>query len=187
MTYIFIHGSGHKASSWNETISHMSGDKEILCPDLSSILGEKEASYANLYVAFVEYCNEIDGKINLCGLSLGGVLALNYALDFPDKVNKLVLIGAPHKMPRLVFGIQTVTFKLLPKSFFEKTAFDKKDMFIFGNSIKTLDFSDRVKNISCPTLIICGEKDSAYVKSAYYFADNIKHATLKILKHSGMS
>lgn len=26
--------------------------------------------------SFVKYCNEIDGQIHLCGLSLGGILAL---------------------------------------------------------------------------------------------------------------
>jgi len=185
MTYILIHGSGHKATSWNETISYIEGNKEILYPNLSSILNGKEANYANLYASFAEYCNKIDGQINLCGLSLGGVLSLSYALDFPDKVNTLVLIGAPHKIPSAMFAVQNIIFRFLPKSVFEKTAFSKKDMFIFGNSIKKLDFSDRVQNIKCSTLIICGKKDAANIKSAYYFAENIKNAKLKILENVG--
>ena len=76
---ILIHGSGHKAASWDKVISYMNNDKDILCPNLSTILNGKEASYDNLYSSFVEYCNKIDGKIDLCGLSLGGILALNYA------------------------------------------------------------------------------------------------------------
>ncbi|WP_243152272.1 alpha/beta fold hydrolase [Pseudoflavonifractor sp. 524-17] len=98
MELILIHGSGHKSTSWNETISYMEHDKEILCPNLSSILNGKEASYHNLYSSFKEYCNNHDGQINLCGISLGGILALHYTLDFPDKVKSLVLIGTPHKM-----------------------------------------------------------------------------------------
>ena len=185
MTYIFVHGSGHQVSSWNKTISYMERDKEIVCPDLSALLQGKEASYTNLYASFVEYCNKIHGQINLCGLSLGGLLAFNYTLDFPEKVKTLVLIGAPHKIPSVTFGIQNMIFRLLPKSFFEKTAFSKKDMFIFGNSLKNLDFSDRVQDITCPTLIICGKKDGAYIKSAHYFAEHIKNATLKIMEHTG--
>ena len=61
MKKIFIHGSGHKGTSWSETISYMKYNKDILCPDLSSILDGKEASYYNLYSAFSEYCNKIDG------------------------------------------------------------------------------------------------------------------------------
>ena len=38
MAKILIHGSGHKAASWNETISHMENSDDILCPNLVSIL-----------------------------------------------------------------------------------------------------------------------------------------------------
>jgi len=185
MTYILIHGSGHKATSWNETISYMKSDKEILCPNLSSILNGKEASYANVYSSFVDYCNKVNGQLHLCGLSLGGVLVLNYTLDFPEKVKTLVLIGTPYKIPKLKFSIQNIIFRVLPKSVFTNMAFGKKDMFIFGNSIKNLDFSERVQSIKCPTLIICGKKDGAFIKSAHYLAENIKNAKLKILENTG--
>ena len=185
MTSILVHGSGHKDTSWSETISYMKSDKEILYPSLSSLLNGKEANYTNLYSSFTEYCNNVDGQIYLCGLSLGGILALNYALDFPEKVKALVLIGTPHKIPQFLFGIQNIIFRFLPKSLFEKTAFNKKDMFIFSNSIKHLDFSNNVQNVINPTLIICGKKDSANIKSAYYFAENIKNSKLVIMENTG--
>ena len=64
-------------------------------------------------------------------------------------------------------------------------AFDKKDTFVLGNTMKNLDFSDRVKNIKCPTLILCGKKDSANVKSAQFLSQNIKSAELKIIENTG--
>ena len=64
-------------------------------------------------------------------------------------------------------------------------AFDKKDTFALGNTMKNLDFSDRVKNIKCPTLILCGKKDSANVKSAQFLSQNIKSAELKIIEDTG--
>ena len=185
MKKILIHGSGHKADSWNKVISNMNNDKDILCPNLSTILNGKEASYNNLYSSFAEYCNKLDGKIELCGLSLGGILALNYAIEYPNKVEKLVLIGTPHKVPKVMFSIQNVIFKFLPKKIFETMAFNKKDTFILGNTMKKLDFSNRVKNVKCPTLIICGEKDSSNIKSAHYLAENIKNAKLEIMKNTG--
>jgi len=185
MKKILIHGSGHKAASWKETISHMGDDKDILCPELASILNGKEASYANLYAAFIEYCGGVDGPIHLCGLSLGGILALNYAIDYPEKVASLVLIGTPHKVPKAAFAFQNVIFRFLPKSMFETMAFDKKNTFALGNTMKDLDFSGRVQKIECPALILCGEKDSANRKSAEYLAQNIKGARLKILENTG--
>lgn len=185
MKKILIHGSGHKADSWNKVITYMNNDKDILCPDLSAILNGKEASYNNLYSSFAEYCNKVKGKIDLCGLSLGGILALNYAIDYPNNVEKLVLIGTPYKVPKVMFSIQNVIFKFLSKKIFETMAFNKKDTFILGNTMKKLDFSNRVQNVKCPTLVICGEEDSANIKSAHYLAENIKNAKLEIIRNTG--
>ena len=184
-TKIFVHGSGHKATSWEKTISYMSNNEDIVCPNLSSILEGKEASYENLYSSFVKYCNEFDGQIHLCGLSLGGILALNFALDFPQKVKTLVLIGTPYKVPKVAFSFQNIIFRFLPKSIFETMAFDKKNTFALGDTMKNLDFSDRVKNIKCPTLILCGKKDSANMKSADYLSQSIRSAELKIIENTG--
>lgn len=183
---ILIHGSGHKAESWNKVISYMNDRKnDILCPNLSKILDGKEASYNNLYSSFIEYCNKIEGQMELCGLSLGGILALNYAIYYTEKMKSLILIGTPYKVPKVMFAIQNMVFKFLPKSIFETMAFNKKDTFILGNTMKNLDFSNLVNKIQCPTLIICGEKDSANIKSAYYLAENIKNARLEIIKNTG--
>ena len=185
MTYIFIHGSGQKVSSWNETILYMKNDKNIICPNLSSILNGKEANYTNLYASFVDYCNNVNGQINLCGLSLGGILALNYALDFPNKVKTLVLIGTPHKMPKMLFSVQNIIFKFLPKSVFMNMEFSKNDIFILGNSMKKMNFSNSLKHIICSTLIICGKKDRMNMKSAYYLAENIKNSKINIIENVG--
>ena len=184
-TKIFVHGSGHKATSWEKTISYMTNNEDIVCPNLSSILEGKEASYENLYSSFVKYCNEFDGQIHLCGLSLGGILALNFAWDFPQKVKTLVLIGTPYKVPKVAFSFQNIIFRFLPKSIFETMAFDKKNTFALGDTMKNLDFSDRVKNIKCPTLILCGKKDSANMKSADYLSQSIRSAELKIIENAG--
>ena len=185
MTKVFIHGSGHKSSSWNEVVKNMHYNEDILCPDLSSILNGKEASYSHLYSSFVEYCHEIEGQIDLCGLSLGGILALNYAIEYPEKIRSLVLIGTPYKVPKFMFLIQNITFRLLPKSTFKDMAFDKKNTFILGHSMKKLDFSHKVQLIKCPTLIICGEKDKANMKSAHFLSENIKGSEWKIIKETG--
>lgn len=184
-TKIFVHGSGHKATSWEKALSYITNNEDIVCPNLSSILEGKEASYENLYSSFVKYCNEFDGQIHLCGLSLGGILALNFALDFPQKVKTLVLIGTPYKVPKVAFSFQNIIFRFLPKSIFETMAFDKKNTFALGDTMKNLDFSDRVKNIKCPTLILCGKKDSANMKSADYLSQSIRSAELKIIENTG--
>lgn len=77
------------------------------------------------------------------------------------------------------------SFKFLPQSIFDNMAFNKKDTFILEKSMKKLDFSNKVQKIKCPTLIVCGEKDSANIKSSYYLSENIKNAKLKIIENTG--
>lgn len=182
---ILIHGSGHKASSWQKTISFLDHQEDILCPELSAILNGREASFPNLRAAFAQYCAQTGGPVHLCGLSLGGILALDYALDHPENVKTLVLIGTPHKVPKFAFALQNVVFRFLPKSTFASMAFDKRDTFALGNSMKNLDFSGRLGEVQCPTLILCGEKDGANLKSARFLAGHIPGAELQVLENTG--
>ena len=188
---ILIHGSGHKAASWNETVSRLDCRGDVLCPELSSLLLGKEASYPNLRAAFGAYCAQAGGPVHLCGLSLGGILALDYTLEHPEAVKTLVLIGTPHKVPKAAFALQNVVFRLLPQSTFASMAFDKKNTFALGNSMRDLDFSGRVQKIRCPTLILCGEKDRArrgkhhpaagrFTCNFLYFTLHTGHRGLKI-------
>lgn len=182
---ILIHGSGHKAASWNETVSRLDCRGDVLCPELSSLLLGKEASYPNLRAAFGAYCAQAGGLVHLCGLSLGGILALDYTLEHPEAVKTLVLIGTPHKIPKAAFALQNVVFRLLPQSTFASMAFDKKNTFALGNSMRDLDFSGRVSAVQCPTLILCGEKDRANIQSAQFLSQNIKGAQLQLITQTG--
>lgn len=182
---ILVHGSGHKAASWKKTLSYLDYQEDILCPELADLLNGREASYPNLRTAFAKYCASAGESIHLCGLSLGGILALDYALEHPEQVKTLVLIGTPHKVPKMAFAVQNVVFRLLPKSMFTSMAFDKKDTFALGNTMKDLDFSGRVGEIHCPTLILCGEKDRANLKSAHFLSQHIPGAELQVLEHIG--
>ena len=182
---ILIHGSGHRADSWRETVSYLDRREDVLCPELSAILNGREASFPNLRAAFATYCAQAGGPVHLCGLSLGGILALDYALEHPENVKTLVLIGTPHKVPKVAFALQNVVFRFLPKSAFASMAFDKGDTFALGNSMKNLDFSGRLGELRCPTLILCGEKDGANLKSARFLAGHIPGAELQVIGNTG--
>ncbi len=84
MHTILIHGLGQTGNSWQEFISHSS--YTYVCPDLYNYVQGNGCTYAQLYAGFAEYCNSFKGPINLCGISLGGILALNYAIQNPERV-----------------------------------------------------------------------------------------------------
>jgi pimeloyl-ACP methyl ester carboxylesterase len=189
MKYVLIHGLGQKPSSWDNVIKNMPPSFEAVSPDLFALVKNDEMNYPNLYRAFSHFCNEIPEPLNLCGLSLGGVLALNYAIDNPEKVNSLVLIAAQYKMPKTLLKIQTAVFKVLPAVVFKKQGV-QKDEFLetFLGLMKTmadLDFSGKLKDIACPVLILCGDKDHTNKKAAKGLAESIPQATLRFIEKAG--
>jgi pimeloyl-ACP methyl ester carboxylesterase len=182
--YIFVHGIGQIASSWEKTISFLAKPFDIECMELSVYLNNKESTYTNLYRSFSEYCDSIQKPINLCGLSLGGVLALHYTIDNPTKVNSLVLIGAQYKANKMLLKIQNVINQFMPQSAFQSAGFQKKNYIKFIKSMADLDLSSELSGVKCPVLIVCGAKDSVNKKASKSLAENISNAEFYLVENA---
>lgn len=166
MKYLYLHGLGQKPDSWNRTIKETKVSGSSISLSLAEMSEGKDVTYKELYSAFSEVCDKEDEEIVLCGLSLGAVLALNYAIDHPDKTKALVLIAAQYKMPEKLLKFQNVLFRLMPNSMFKQIGFKKADVISLCGTMAKLDFTDSLHNVSCPVLIVCGEKDHANKKAS---------------------
>ena len=164
MKYLYLHGLGQKPDSWNRVIKETKVSESSMNLSLAEMLERKSATYKELYSAFSSECDKENDGIILCGLSLGAVLSLNYAIDHPDKVKALVLIAAQYKMPKKILKVQNILFHLMPNSAFNKMGFKKADVINLCSTMAELDFSDSLHKVSCPVLIVCGEKDNANKK-----------------------
>lgn len=186
MINILIHGLGQDPSSWEEVKSYLKDDKfNTIYPNLFDLVQNYTYSYSNVYRNFERQINKYDEKVNLCGLSLGGLLALDYAKKHPEKINSLILIGVPYKIPRLLFNIQTFIFKLMPRSKFIKLGLTKEQFINLIKSIKNLKISEGLDKINSKTLLICGEKDKINIKSSKLFKADIKNSKFKIIENAG--
>ena len=164
LSYIFVHGLGQNSSSWRKTINGLNIVTNMECPNLFDLyIGE--LNYNNLYRTFSKYCNKYTEPLNICGLSLGGILALNYAINNPHKVHSLVLIGTQYRIPKKLMKFQNIIFKIMPEESFRKTGVSKKDVISLTNSMINLNFENDLEKITCPVLVVCGEKDIANVKA----------------------
>lgn len=182
MKTILIHGLGQDFSIWNNMIENQ---ENIICPNLPDFLKGKEANWNNLYNSFENYCKSIPDKINICGLSLGGILALQYGIENPDKINSMILIGTQYTMPKMLLKIQNVIFRFMPEIQFKETGFSKNDFIKLSESMMNLDFSENLKNIKFPVLVVCGEKDKPNMKASLNISKMIPDAELSIVKNSG--
>lgn len=185
MDYIYLHGLGQTASSWQPALDNISVPGKSICLDLVELIRGTEATYSNLYAAVCRACDAASGPAVLCGLSLGAVLALNYAVDHPRKVKALVLIAAQYKMPRHLLALQNVVFHLMPESSFQQTGFRKADFISLCKTTAALEFGDSLRELHCPTLLLCGEKDSANKKASKELSAILSGATLQEIPNAG--
>ena len=162
MKLIFLHGLGQSAESWKEArnllTDYPSEAIELFPSTVSNYQQAKERVYQHL-------AQETEPFI-LVGLSLGAALALELSsYDLPN-LQGLVLSGCPLKLAgNILFKIQLMIFKLLPKSFFEKRGANKALMVGVSEELKTLDLTDIAGICPYPTLLICGSKDKPNLSS----------------------
>lgn len=96
---VLIHSAGDSATlSWSDAIGPLSARHRIFAPDLPGYgLSDKAENIphtTDFYVDFVRQMMDMLHLDRVClgGVSMGGGIALSFALRFPDRVEKLVLV-----------------------------------------------------------------------------------------------
>ncbi len=108
----------------------------------------------------------------LVGLSLGGVLALDLSSRDLPQLKGLVLSGTQYKLnTNLLYRLQILLFRLIPKHVFEKQGANKQHMLQIFTELKSLNLTDTAKTCPLPSLVICGSKDGANQASSKKLAN----------------
>ena len=101
---ILIHGFGSKMGSFMAQTPVLSKYFKIIAFDNR---GAGKTDRPNIPYTMEMFADDLNGlmynlkieKAHVIGLSLGGMIALNFVLKYPDKVNKLILINTMAKLP----------------------------------------------------------------------------------------
>ena len=125
-----------------------------------------ELTYTGLRTGFEKRYADVKEAFRICGLSLGAVLALDYAIHHKEKVDSLILIGAQYKTPALLIDFQNLIFRCMPEKAFSDMGVSKQDMIRLCRSMRSLDFTSGLREVGCPVKILCGEKDRANLKAS---------------------
>lgn len=123
----------------------------------------------------------------IVGHSIGAMVGLQMALDAPESVSHLVLVSGQVRPPATVMRAQKLALKLTPRSRFEKLGISKNRVRQALDVIAEFDASDRLGDVSVPTLVMVGESDRATSDSAYVLADGIADAELFVVPGAGAS
>lgn len=178
MKLVFLHGLGQSAESWKEVrnllTDYPSEAIELFPSGVSSYQKAKERVYQHL-------AQETESFV-LIGLSLGAALALELSsYDLPN-LRALILSGCPLKLSgNILFYLQLLIFKLLPKRVFEKQGADKALMVGVSEELKTLDLREIAKNCPYPTLLICGSQDKPNLSSMKVIQELMSNSQFQII------
>ncbi|MFJ9743596.1 4,5:9,10-diseco-3-hydroxy-5,9,17-trioxoandrosta-1(10),2-diene-4-oate hydrolase, partial [Streptomyces sp. NPDC101166] len=130
-TIVLLHGGGPGASSWSnfaKNIPVLAKDFHVLAVDQPGFgQSDKPTEHPQYFVHSSSALKDlldtlgITDRVHLLGNSLGGGAATRFALDYPDRAGKLVLMGPGGLSTNLFAPDPTEGVKLLSKFNFEPT------------------------------------------------------------------
>jgi 4,5:9,10-diseco-3-hydroxy-5,9,17-trioxoandrosta-1(10),2-diene-4-oate hydrolase len=115
---ILIHGLGGSVEIWMHNIEALAEQHRVYAPDLPGF-GRSEKPVSSFtpsdYISFIDDFRKalnVD-RVSLIGQSLGGGIALQYALQFPEKVDKLVLVDGAGLGKEVIWTLRIMSLPLI--------------------------------------------------------------------------
>lgn len=206
MKLIFLHGAGCSSLSFYYQLRHFRSAKAI---DLPGHPDGKPCDTVDGYLEWVRgfirarrYKNVI-----LCGHSMGGAIAMSYALKYPEELRGLILLGTGARLrvhpqylqrcqepgennapwlERHLDYYQGVTEEVYPVVKQRAAEVGPEVELNDLMACDTFDVMDSVNQIKLPTRVICGSDDvMTPVRYSEYLTNNIEGASQCIIPGSG--
>jgi 3-oxoadipate enol-lactonase len=184
---VFLHGVGSDKSVWRPQLEHFRGDRRAIAFDYPGY-GESDPApegttrddYASAILAAMSELGI--RKAHVCGLSLGGVVAIALHHAWPERVASLILADtfAEHPEGRGFYerSIEASSdMRMLAEARIDILIAQAADPAVRTDLIETMaridpaafrigaeavwlaDQRDRVHDIRVPTLVLCGDED----------------------------
>jgi pimeloyl-ACP methyl ester carboxylesterase len=211
---VFIHGSGSDHSAWSHQYGRLHKKYNIVAINLpghghSGGGGESDVEEYCLWVK--KFMDILDLKrAVLVGHSLGAAIALRFALNYPQEIAGIVLVGGGMKMSVNPFFLEFLKTNppVVPAEVIDlickyslakenrskfsaplqKSISQSKVDVLYGDlsACNNLDLTQEAGKISVPALVICGAEDKMTpLDFSRQLAASISRATLEIIESAG--
>lgn len=214
-TILILHGWGRGSDSYSDVIERIArAGYRVMVPDLPGfgktdspheVWGVQE--YSDCIVRFVHELGV--QRFTLLGHSFGGQVALQFAVDHEDRLERLILYAAAvmrrkpdlkKRMIRLVSHAGSVLFSFWPFRMFRDIVgrvfyrllgsgdwrYSQGMMKQVHQKVVRQDLSALAPHVTVPTLIIWGDQDRATpVEDARILKDKIPGSSLKVIPGVG--
>ena len=205
-TLVFVHGSGGSRLLWNYQRQFFEKFFNVVMVDLPGH-GEARSEGEESVGAYARHLLHLIRALPmdvvcLFGHSLGGAVAQEFSLLYPQHAEALILVGTGARLrvlPEILEGLQgrfEDTVRLINEYAFSKKApadliqkgieamlKTRRDV-LYGDftACNRFDIMDRVGDIEAPTLVVCGSDDLLTPpKYAHFLAEKITGARLEII------
>lgn len=208
-TLILLHGAGMSHWMWQPQMEALAHNFTVVAPDLPGIGGSAAtgpfsiATAADAVIALIRQ-QGLHGA-HLCGLSLGAVIALEVALRIPDLTKSLTLSGCQihpnpfllsleravmaHLPERTLFQVPTPIAQRYPEvargSTEDVRTGGRRVLMSMVEDLGRIDYRARLREVSAPTLVLCGSRDRVNLPAARALGRGIPNATLRIVPGVG--
>lgn len=207
---LLIHGAGADHTLWGEQISALQKAFTVAALDLNGhSQSPKRTSRDGISLYAQEaraVCEALGVPTVLVGHSMGGAVAMTLALDPPQNLAGLVLVGTGAKLrvhPQILEFCRSdfarardllVTWafaahapsELRERSRAQMQRNGAETLFRDFSSCNSFDVTDRLSEITCPTLIVCGTADQLTpAKYSEYLQAHIAGAQLRLIENAG--
>ncbi len=178
---LFIHGSGGNHRHWLYQLKQLGGAVNPLALDLPGH-GRSAGKPSDSVAVYREWVHGFAISLGLtnfvlAGHSLGGAIAMDYALRYPGDLSGLILVGTggrlrvapailesfrsgnpPAGMTDFAYGPQAAP-ELLERAKLETESVAAEVFLADFTACDRFDVLEQVSQITLPTLIICGSAD----------------------------
>lgn len=207
---IFVHGAGGTHENWLNQLRELSRRYPALAVDLPGH-GRSEGNGFRSIEAYRDFVRDFLDVLDirravLVGHSMGGAIALSFALAYPTRLTALVLVGTGARLkvhPKVVEALrgdpQEAAHLLIGWAYAEKAPLEVirqaeakwlegSPMVVEGDFLacNAFDLMDEVEGIVPPALILCGTEDRLTpVKYAEYLHRKIQGSRLTLVPGAG--
>jgi pimeloyl-ACP methyl ester carboxylesterase len=207
---VFVHGTGSSHLAWNGQMAALAKSTRAFAIDLPGH-GRSQGAGLNTVRGYADViCSFLDAlsleRAIIAGHSLGGAIAQTLALENPDRVLGLALVGTGARLrvlPAFLGGMQddfANTARQLNEAEFAPGADARLKQLseeqlltcdpgvVYGDlaACNAFDILTRVSDIRAPTLIVCGAEDRMTpVKYSQYLAAHIPQTQLRLIEGAG--
>ena len=198
---VFIHGGFvrmHKdingSKMWKPYVDRFKGKRRVIVFDLRGF-GQSDKPRGEYSIRqFSEDLFSLMKNLNVkkaivAGESLGGMIALKFALDHQEMVEKLVLISTTATKLSFVIRMLMPIYAriiILRKKFPETLAAPRHVIISMFSAVRKFDIKSELFKIQVPTLIIHGSNDKWIALSQVeYLKEHILNSEMVVLQGSG--